>query len=556
MSTSALAIDVPERATEATHPTPPTQRGAKAKAPARRRWRLILSAIAALAFVWAFAPFVLVAVDAAGHHRVFLGVAGYYPMDGLQYLAWARQAHDGLIRNLYGSTADKALFIHPMWSLTGLLQGVSGIGPVLIMGFWKAVSALVLIGGCVHVVRRHLPAGAPSRRAAALMLALFGGLTPLVVVLLRLDYGQGGADLARAAGDLVPAMSLWDYSPLAIALGLMPLVIERLERIVAGRGARRTVISTGALGLLVAWLHPWQGMTLIAIAVGLALWRSVADRAGARSRVRRAPLIAVMGAIALPVIYYLILSRLDPGWATSEQNSGYTAVIPGLVALTCVIPLALIGLLAARRTGVDQRSRGLVLWVLATLLTIVLSPSGQYRALDGLAIPVAVLVVRAWPERGKRRGRLLATAALTGALAPLAYFGVGAYAHLLSPSVTAYTELAPSDVRAVTLAARAAGGGTVLAPAPLGTAIPALSYAVSWVGHPIWTPDYGERKMQSAALFAGGLTPVQVRRLIRTSRADALVEPCGSTGHLRSVLVQLGFHRATIGCARLYTRVR
>jgi len=88
---------VPSR--EETRPGP----GSETTARRTRRWRITVIAIAAVALTWAFAPFVLVALDAAAHHRVFLGVAGYYPMDGLQYLAWVRDAHDGVIRNLYGS---------------------------------------------------------------------------------------------------------------------------------------------------------------------------------------------------------------------------------------------------------------------------------------------------------------------------------------------------------------------------------------------------------------------------------------------------------------------
>ena len=75
---------------------------------AARRWRAAVIAIGSVALAWAFAPFVLVALDAAAHHRVFMGVAGYYPMDGLQYLAWVRDASaHGLAADLFRLT-DKA----------------------------------------------------------------------------------------------------------------------------------------------------------------------------------------------------------------------------------------------------------------------------------------------------------------------------------------------------------------------------------------------------------------------------------------------------------------
>lgn len=540
--------------------------GSESSRGARRRWRLAAMVIGAIVLGWAFAPFVLVALDAAGHHRVFLGVAGYYPMDGLQYLSWARDAHDGLIRNLYGSLGQP-VFVHPMYSLTGIVQGAIGIGPVAIMAFWKLVGALVLFAGCWRIVSGAIEPQRVRRRTIALVLALFGGFTPLVALLPWLDRFTLDTDFARAAGDVVPVMALWDYAPLAIALGLMPFAIERIEHLVFGRGDRRTALGAAALGLLVAWLHPWQGITLIAAAAGLVLWRAHDMRGRAPTASRRAiatvllaparPLALLAGATGVPVFYYLLLSHVDAGWATSELNSVSAAVIPGLVTLSCVVPLALGGVLAARRTRSDPRIRGPLVWLLGTLITIVISPSGQYRALDGLAIPVAVLVVRGWPEwRRRRAGRLLAALALAGTLIPFAWFAVEAFGHLRSSSVTAYTELDPSDVQAAKLAAAHAGGTPVLAPAALGTAIPALTNVVSWVGHPIWTPNYVQRKVQAAALFSGGMDATQTRRFIRSTRAGALVQPCGFTGRLAPVLAPLGYHATRVGCAVVYTRSR
>jgi len=528
------------------------------------RWRAAAIAIAAIVLAWTFAPYILTALDAAAHHETFLGVAGYYPMDGLQYLAWVRDAHDGLIRSLYGS-AGHAVFVHPMFSLTGVVRGTLGVSPAAIMAFWDGVAALVLLGGCVSLVTRYIPSGRVGRRAVALLLALFGGLTPAVVLLAWLDWGTAGVDFARAAGDLVPAMSLWGYAPLAIALGLMPLAIERVERLLSGRGDRRTILGAAAMGLLVAWLHPWQGITLLAVAAGLVLWRALDARdagraAGLRARVAavRRParsLAPVTVATALPVLYYLLLSHVDGGWATSERNSVDAAVIPGLVTLTCVVPVSLIGLWAARRTLRDPRTRAMLLWLLATLFTIGISPSGQYRALDGLAIPVAILVVRAWPDwPSRRRGRLAAAIALAGVLAPLVFFGVGAFGHLRSREVTAYTELNPSDVRAARLAAAHTGGAPVLAPAEFGTAIPALTDAVSWVGHPIWTPNYSQRRNQARLLFSGALAPAQARQFVLSTRVGVLLEPCGMRANLEPALAPLGFRATRVGCALVYTR--
>jgi hypothetical protein len=104
----------------------------------------------------------------------------------------------------------------------------------------------------------------------------------------------------------------------------------------------------------------------------------------------------------------------------------------------------------------------------------------------------------------------------------------------------------------VKVAAAYAGGGPVLAPAQLGTAIPALTDAVSWVGHPIWTRDYVQRKIQTSELFGGAMDPVEARRFVLSTGTRALVAPCGSGPSLRSALAPLGFHTWMEGCAVVY----
>ena len=167
-------------------------------------WRLTCCFVALVLGVWAFAPFVLVALDAARHGRVFLGVDGQYPMDGLQYLAWVRDAAShGMIRNLFGS-AGGAVFLHPMWTVSGLVQAATGVSSAVILGFWKAVSVGVLFAGGARLVSRYVPPQMPGRRAAALCIGLFGGLTLLAGSLVTVDPGQAGSDFQRVAATSCP----------------------------------------------------------------------------------------------------------------------------------------------------------------------------------------------------------------------------------------------------------------------------------------------------------------------------------------------------------------
>lgn len=529
----------------------------------RAGWRVALYGIAALLLGWSIAPYAITAIDAASHHRDFFGVAGYYPMDGDQYLAWIRSGGHGLIRNMYGMTTAGAVFVHPMFSLSGLAERYLGIGPAVLMAFWKLVSVAVLFAGCVRLVTRYVPGDAVAARVVALLLALFGGLTPLALAIGGID-GSGSLDMARAAGDLIPAMATWDYSPLAICVGLMPFAIEGLQRIIDGSATPRVVTGTAMLGLMISWLHPWQGETVLLTAGLLLVLRAIHQRGrigagGEASLIRHLRpsrgLLVVGCATVAPIVYYLLLSRLDPGWTASEQNSVWQAVINQSVILTCVLPLILLGLWVSYLRRHDPSVWALVTWLTATMLVVVISPTGEYHAIDGIMLPVAVLVgcqlASTRDLRPIRRG-LLTAVVLAAMTVPLVVFASGAVPHMLSPAITSYTEVAPADVAAAHAASDVAHGRLILTTRQLGTVIPALDDATTWVGHPIWTPNYIARAIASVELFGGHLSARRALRFVRRT-APVVLAPCGTAPRLR-LLAAGGYRKRQIGCATIFWR--
>jgi hypothetical protein len=86
----------------------------------------------------------------------------------------------------------------------------------------------------------------------------------------------------------------------------------------------------------------------------------------------------------------------------------------------------------------------------------------------------------------------------------------------------------------------------------LGTAIPALTDAPTWVGHAIWTPDYGRRAQLSSDFFAGTMRRRDARAFVRRTTARAIVQPCGDNRRLERALRPLGFRRVPVGCATVY----
>jgi hypothetical protein len=509
----------------------------------------------AVLLAFGFTPVVLTAVGAAEHHREFFGASGLFPWDQLQYLAFVSDAHAGLIRNLFGLTGQ-SVYLDPVWSTSGVIQGLIGAGPVLIMAFWTAVSGLVLWASALRLVSRHLGRAEPWRRNLALVLALFGGLTILILVPSVGNTGWVGG----FAIDLVPAQALWGYPATAIAIGLMPFAIEGMEDVVGGTATTSSVARTTVICALDGWLHPWQAATLLLIFLGLLIWR-LHDRTAPNAMRLASP--RSIGRRALPVLvgllggpaYYALLSHIDYSWAQFNLVDAQRFPLSWEFVEYGLLPLVLVGAVGAYAVRRDRRTRGLVLWPLMTFALVALRPPELYHSLEGLALPLGVLAVRAWPTGqrwGPRRIAFWSYAALIVVSAVLLTAKLLVFQR--SPFDTAYSELRPSDVSAVRLAARLDGGRLILTTKTLGSAIPMLADAPTWVGDQFWTPNGTIRESEAGDLFAGSDTAVRARQFVVATGALALVEPCGSVGRLEAELSVIGFRERAVGCARVYWR--
>jgi hypothetical protein len=146
------------------------------------------------------------------------------------------------------------------------------------------------------------------------------------------------------------------------------------------------------LGLVCAWLQPWQGATLVAILIvsEITLWRL-------NPLPRPALLAATTLATVAPLCYYALLSRLGTSWALAGE-ANRTGLFRWSRLGFALAPLALPAALAyARPTRVFQ---GVVVrvWAPAPIAIygfIGITGVGTFppHALQGLSIPFAVLAV-------------------------------------------------------------------------------------------------------------------------------------------------------------------
>ncbi|HVE68196.1 MAG TPA: hypothetical protein VNB64_06415 [Solirubrobacteraceae bacterium] len=504
--------------------------------------RAVLAALA----LWSLVPPAILFVSVGGGldvgtgGRTFLGVDGPDVADQLQYIAWIRDAgENGTFANRFDLADDPYLFFHPMFFLSGVLWKL-GVSLPLSFLAWKPVAVLGLFAGFAAYVRRMVEPGWP--RVAALLLALFF-FTPAAWVL---DWGGLGSESLRfetlvVALEMFPGGWVWGLWPLAVSVALMPVYLLCLEGLLEPerrRPGRSTVwygAGAAAAGLACSWLHPWQGVTLLVLTAGLVVWARLWRRAAA--------LTVPLAATAAPIAYYFALSQTDSSWAEVSSHSGHPHW--GLwLALGVAPALALAAVGAPGRTW-DLQERALRLWPLAALAVyFILQTAWFYHALAGLTLPLAILGVRGW------RHLRIPRAAAVAAVAALTLPGMAFYVQQLREGSAAH--FLPADETAALRAVEAGWrDGGVLTSVDLGQAVPAVTGRGTWVGHPTWTPGYGDRTHRAEALLSGRMDAVQARELVRSTGAAFVVAGCGRPD-LEALLGPVVAARTRHGCAAVY----
>jgi hypothetical protein len=501
--------------------------------------------LAALA-VWGLFPLVLLLIHAGHAQAHFTGADGLIGADGvlgadqLQYLAWARDASaHALASDLFSLAPSGHVYLEPIFTIIGGLHRL-GLSLTLAYQLFKPVAIVALLLGAVAWARRMF-ADQLAARAAAVALSLFL-FTPVAALFSWTQLGGGSFrfSLYLLADELLAADKVWGYIPSAFALALVPVALLAVERALTSDGGGRPVIVAALAALVASWLHPWQGITLIVIFAGMFVLQ--------RGRHWFALGVTALGAAA-PLGYYALLSTTDPAW---KLASHYEVIprLPALVLLAGLGPLVLIAALGLRRPRGQVIEQVLLLWIVACLVTYFVNDSFAPHALQGLSLPLAVLMVRGgqrlrvpWPVG------LVVVGLLT--VPGLAYVGRKMVNTAHNEKLVQYY-LPDPDARALSWVANHAPPGGVLAPTPFALVVPSQTGRAVWVGHGYWSRDYFGRARRVDALFRGRMAPARARAFVSSTGASLLVADCRHRGNLTKPLGPLigAVHR--FGCARVY----
>lgn len=501
-------------------------------------------AVLALFALWSIAPVVALLVHARAVHGSFAGAfSALSARDQFRYLTWIRDAGGHvLISNRLGATASDHVYLHPMFALSGLAWRL-GVSLQLSYLAWFPAALAAVGAGFWRYARRMSDGAAP---AAVLALALLF-LTPLSPLL---DYStivdaNGANNLIAEAGPLAPYWEMWGYLPTAVVIGLMPLYLLGVERILgepAGTppSTRSTSLTAGA-GLLAAWLSPWSGLTLLLITAVVVL------------RQRRARALArPAAALALPLLYYFVLARATPAWSLSAIQSLPLPQHQWAVTVAVLAPSAVLAALGVRGRSGDPQELMLRVWPLAAFAAFLLLPADErLLSLAGITLPLAVLGVRGWSRLHPRRW--LSAAVLFAATVPGLFYAAHTFRDYVHNRNAPYTLRRP-ELQALAFVRRHPAL-RVLGTPYLGTSFPALLGARLSEGYDSLGRNLVVDAGEGQALFGGHLDPTQIQMALQRARAATLVSDCEPRRpDLSAPLAPLGYTRRVDGCAPVYQR--
>ncbi len=484
--------------------------------------------------------------------------------DGAQYLALIWDAsRDLVVGNPFDGLADEGPgIVHPGWVSTGLLHAL-GLPTALALLVFKPVAILAVFLGA-HLYTRRLLADRFQRRAA-LVIGLFllspvaaGWLLSLLATGGIGPFGSDGRQLLSMARELFPLAQLWGYYWAALAIGLMPLSLLAYERARRPDAPRRWLVGAAAAAALCAWLHPWQGVTLLGTVAAAELVRRPLPPLRATART----LLPYLAAGFAPLLYLYVLTIVDDVSAqiSALLEGGYW---PAHVMAAALLPVILPALLAYRVPARDFQQRA-VRWWLPMALFVYVQPAGTFRnhAIEGLALPLAVLMVvgvsavdwgrLAGALRPARVRRAIAVALVVLLCVPGTVMHLWVV-HNSVTSVTAPPLLEPGEDRALEALRDDPRAGTVLAPGGLTLLVPGIAHREVWSSGLGWTPNWTRRAVAAEELFGGELEPVEARALVRRSGARFLLSDCKPhRADLRADLAPVLRDVREFGCARVY----
>jgi hypothetical protein len=501
--------------------------------------------------------------------RIWSGAFGY-TADVMQYLAFVRESSEHvLIGNSFAPQTDNRAFLNPVIAISGFLAR-AGVPIPWAFAIWVPLGAVCLAWGTTRVVEAAFPESQPGKRIIALALGLGYAFRPDLVMNLDLAPAKR-LSLVAAEGDAWPMKLMFGWPLGALSVGLMAAVFAAYWKRRSASDPSGTPWLLIAGGFLCAWIQPWPGITLIG-AVLVAELAARVPRVMTKGSVSPVGLLTpalIIGAAAVPVAYYAVLDRLDPGWHLSGvQLVALNKGAPWWVLVVPMAPLLVGAAFALLLPTRDMRWTTLVSWATVALSGAVLIQVTEVgnmpqHMIRGLAIPLAVLSVLGvgWATRNWTNSAQ-ASVALIALLALVVVPGLTRLRTEMRDSVDPGTNrfLNPGEDAALAWIAKDAGSGEVVAAGPIAAMVPWRTGRLPWAAHRNLTPDFPGRSADQWQYLYGvgrGSSAAATQNFFGSNHFALILLPCRfSPAAKKSLTLRLGpliKSEEKFGCASVLT---
>jgi hypothetical protein len=337
-------------------------------------WALVCVAVA-------FAPLVYGRIVTLPGTR-FSGLLGTFHEDWSSYRAWMRQAHDGhfLFRDLYTSEPHGRVFFHPLFWLMGVATRLPGLSVDVVWLLVHAVGCMLMVVA-IHRFASFFSGDAMVRRLTLVLATTASGFGWITLWIGGAAFAGPAIDLVAPEANGFQAMTTW-FFPLPIALALMlEALLAVLRHLEDGQTAH--VVRGGFLALLLATIHPYDLLTLDAVAL---VWTLAAGR-------RRFAAMIPFFALPLPMVLYsfgavrldAVLSKVS--WTIPSPSPAAYVLGWGLPLLLAVSALAWPSLWKAE----PRRMKLLALWLAVETVLLALPLGFQLKLAWGMHVPICLL---------------------------------------------------------------------------------------------------------------------------------------------------------------------
>ncbi len=373
--------------------------------PKERKWAMIITgvAIAASSLPYVFGWII------AGTHHYFMADNPLGSADTNVYFSFMKQAEQGKVfaENLFTSEPQRGSLLHPLWLLLGWVAGLFRLSIPFVYHAARVVLGIVFLV-MVYRIIAALFADTRSRLIALVLLAFSSGIGTFFsigdwnnysVLLLLLPADQWVSE----SNTFLTLM----HSPLFILSQI--LLVSIVWSLVRDRDARQNPFWLGCLVFLLGLVHPYDLVTVVAVAVALILVRAFAKDSTQTMEVLRHSIwrIALVGLFAIPpIIYYYLAGKSEPAIGLWSRQNVTESPLPHsyIIGYGAILVFAVAGFVAWRKS--KNTGKLLVLaWTVTNIVLLYLPVQINRRFSNGLHIPLVLLatvgitILWGWAEK-------------------------------------------------------------------------------------------------------------------------------------------------------------